>query len=149
MKWPNDVIVDRTHPALKLAGVLAETTERAVVIGIGVNVNMAPDAFPPELRSIATSMLMETARPVDRGLLLARILWEAEQLYDPEHPLEEGMSAYRKACSTLGKAVQVTFIAGNQLEGIAETIAGDGALCLRRPDGALLEVRAGDVVHLR
>jgi BirA family transcriptional regulator, biotin operon repressor / biotin---[acetyl-CoA-carboxylase] ligase len=149
VKWPNDVIVDRTHPPLKLAGVLAEATERAVVIGIGVNVNMAPDAFPPELRSIATSMLMETARPVDRGALLARVLWEAEQLYDSEHPVEEGMSAYRKACSTLGQAVQVTFISGNQLEGIAETIAGDGALCLRRPDGALLEIRAGDVVHLR
>ena len=72
-------------------------------------------------------MLMETGRPVDRGALLARVLYEAEQLYDPEHPLEEGMSAYRKACSTLGKTVQVTFIAGNQLEGIAETIAGDGA----------------------
>ena len=149
VKWPNDVIVDRTHPPLKLAGVLAEATERAVVIGIGVNVNMAPDAFPPELRPIATSILMETAQPVDRGALLARVLWEAEQLYDTAQSLEAGMSAYRVACSTLGKAVQITFISGNQLEGTAETIAGDGALCLRRSDGALLEIRAGDVVHLR
>jgi len=149
VKWPNDVIVDRTHPPLKLAGVLAEATERAVIIGIGVNVNMAPDAFPPELRATATSMLMETAQQVDRGALLARVLWEAEQLYDIAHPLDAGMSAYREACSTLGRAVQITFTSGKQLEGTAETIAGDGALCLRRSDGALLEIRAGDVVHLR
>jgi BirA family biotin operon repressor/biotin-[acetyl-CoA-carboxylase] ligase len=149
VKWPNDVIVDRTHPPLKLAGVLAEATERAVIIGIGVNVNMAVDSFPPDLRSLATSILIETGRPVDRGELLARLLWEAEQLYDTEQPPEAGMSAYREACSTLGKTVQITFINGNQLEGTAETIAGDGALCLRKLDGTLLEIRAGDVVHLR
>ena len=149
VKWPNDVIVDRTHPPLKLAGVLAEATEGTLVIGIGVNVNMTADVLPLDLRSIATSILMETGRSVDRSELLARILWETEQLYGTEQSLEEGMSAYRKACSTLGKTVQVKFIVGNQCEGLAETIAEDGALRLRIPDGTMLEIRAGDVVHLR
>ena len=150
LKWPNDVIVDRTHPPLKLAGVLAEATEGAVVIGIGVNVNMASDVLPPHLHGIATSILLETGRSVDRGELLARILGEAEALYDmADRPLDEKMLAYRKACSTMGKVVQVSLVGGKEFEGCAEAIASDGALCLRRSDGALLEIRAGDVVHLR
>jgi BirA family biotin operon repressor/biotin-[acetyl-CoA-carboxylase] ligase len=150
LKWPNDVIVDRTHPARKLAGVLAEATEGTVVIGIGVNVNMASDVLPPQLHGIATSILLETGRAVDRGELLARILGEAESLYDTaDRSLDEKMLAYRKACSTMGKMVQVSLAGGKEYEGRAEAIAGDGALSLRRPDGTLLEIRAGDVVHLR
>ena len=150
LKWPNDVMVDRTPAPLKLAGVLAEATEGAVVIGIGVNVNMASDVLPPQLRGIATSVLLETGRSVDRGELLARILGEAETLYDTaDRSLEEKMLAYRSACSTIGKVVRVSLVGGKEFEGSAEAIAGDGALCLRRPDGALLEIRAGDVVHLR
>jgi BirA family biotin operon repressor/biotin-[acetyl-CoA-carboxylase] ligase len=150
LKWPNDVIVDRIHPPLKLAGVLAEATAGTVVIGIGVNVNLASDGLPSQLRGIATSILMETGRSVDRGELLARILGEAETLYaGAGRSVEKEMSAYREACATVGKGVQVRLVGGKEYEGRAEAIASDGALCLRRPDGELLEIRAGDVVHLR
>jgi BirA family biotin operon repressor/biotin-[acetyl-CoA-carboxylase] ligase len=150
LKWPNDIIVDQTHPSLKLAGVLAEAADSQVVVGIGVNVNMVSDAMPLELRSIATSILMETGRWVDRVDLLAHILEEVEQIYETGHSsLDESMSAYRACCSTLGKPVQVKLVGGSVLEGLAEAIATDGALCLRRRDGSLLEIRAGDVVHLR
>ncbi|HEY3198432.1 MAG TPA: biotin--[acetyl-CoA-carboxylase] ligase [Nitrospirales bacterium] len=150
LKWPNDVIIDRSHAALKLAGVLAEASEGSVVIGIGVNVNMAAEVFPPELHGIATSILVETGRSVDRGELLARILGEVEALYDiTGRSLDENMSAYRKACSTIGKDVKVSIVGGQEFEGSAEAVASNGALCLRKSDGALLEIWAGDVVHLR
>jgi BirA family biotin operon repressor/biotin-[acetyl-CoA-carboxylase] ligase len=150
LKWPNDIIVDQAHPPLKLGGVLAEAAENQVIVGIGVNVNMVSDAMPLDLRSIATSILMETGRWVDRVDLLAQILAEAERIYDTDHSSwDESMSAYRDACSTLGKPVQVKLVGGSVLEGRAEAIATDGALCLRRPDGSLLEIRAGEVVHLR
>jgi BirA family transcriptional regulator, biotin operon repressor / biotin---[acetyl-CoA-carboxylase] ligase len=149
LKWPNDVIIERTPPARKLAGVLAEATDHAVVIGVGVNVNMAPDAFPSPLQPIATSILMETGHWMDRTELLAQILWETEQLCDPAVHSLKGMEGYRKACSTLGKAVQVTVTGGDDVEGFAAAIASDGALCVRKPDGSIIEIRAGDVVHLR
>jgi BirA family transcriptional regulator, biotin operon repressor / biotin---[acetyl-CoA-carboxylase] ligase len=70
IKWPNDVRVD----GRKIAGILVERATPhhrtdppgsagepacGVVIGIGLNVNLAPDAFPPELRSRATSLRIE------------------------------------------------------------------------------------------
>jgi BirA family biotin operon repressor/biotin-[acetyl-CoA-carboxylase] ligase len=150
LKWPNDVIIERTHPSRKLAGVLAEATDRAVVLGVGMNVNMPSEAFPSPLQPIATSILMEAGRWMDRAELLAQILWETEQLCDPApHSSNEGMTAYLKACSTLGKAVHVTLSEGGDIEGLAVAIAADGALCVQKPDSSIIEIRAGDVVHLR
>ena len=150
LKWPNDIIIDQTHPSRKLAGVLAEATDHAVIIGVGVNVNMASEAFTLPLQPIATSILIETGRGIDRSELLAEILWQIEQLCDPAiQSLNNNMDAYRKACSTLGKNVQVTLTEGSQIEGLATAIAPDGALCVRTADGSVVEIRAGDVVHLQ
>jgi BirA family biotin operon repressor/biotin-[acetyl-CoA-carboxylase] ligase len=54
VKWPNDVWVE----GRKLAGVLIEgrPEEDWAVIGVGLNVAVPADAFPPELREIATSL---------------------------------------------------------------------------------------------
>ncbi len=48
IKWPNDVWVD----GRKLAGVLIEAKPQDgwAVIGVGMNLTIAPDEFPPDLR---------------------------------------------------------------------------------------------------
>ena len=49
LKWPNDVLVDDR----KLAGLLAERVDDAVVIGFGVNVSMTTDELPvPDRKSV-------------------------------------------------------------------------------------------------
>ncbi|MEZ5155908.1 MAG: biotin--[acetyl-CoA-carboxylase] ligase [Solirubrobacterales bacterium] len=53
VKWPNDVWVDRR----KLAGVLIEARPPDwAVIGIGINLSIAPEEFPDDLRWPATSL---------------------------------------------------------------------------------------------
>jgi BirA family transcriptional regulator, biotin operon repressor / biotin---[acetyl-CoA-carboxylase] ligase len=54
IKWPNDVWVD----GRKLAGVLIEAKPQDgwAVIGVGLNLSMAPDEFPPDLRDTAVSL---------------------------------------------------------------------------------------------
>ena len=55
VKWPNDVWVEER----KVAGVLVEARpeEGWAVIGVGLNVAIPQDDFPPELRETATSLL--------------------------------------------------------------------------------------------
>ncbi|NIP49709.1 MAG: biotin--[acetyl-CoA-carboxylase] ligase, partial [Gammaproteobacteria bacterium] len=67
VKWPNDVLVN----GKKVAGLLNEMSSETeqvhyVVLGIGVNLNMREDQFPQELRYPATSLFLETGRPVSR-----------------------------------------------------------------------------------
>jgi BirA family biotin operon repressor/biotin-[acetyl-CoA-carboxylase] ligase len=75
LKWPNDLFLgDR-----KAAGILAEMASdpdrvRHVVIGVGINVNMGPDDFPPEISGRATSLRIRAGRAVPRAEVLARFL---------------------------------------------------------------------------
>lgn len=157
IKWPNDVLAYRDGRSRKLAGILAETagsrpgTHRAVVVGIGINVNMPIEAFPDDLQPIATSLLIETGRHIDRIPLLARLLLEMEQLYESllEQETDGLTTAYHELCDTLGRQVRIELVGGGHAEGTAEAIAEDGALRLRTNTGTILEIRAGDVVHLR
>jgi BirA family biotin operon repressor/biotin-[acetyl-CoA-carboxylase] ligase len=78
VKYPNDVLID----GRKVCGVLGEARDDVVVLGIGVNVNVAREDMPAETRLPATSLLLETGRRVDRSRLLARILAEVEKAYE-------------------------------------------------------------------
>jgi BirA family transcriptional regulator, biotin operon repressor / biotin---[acetyl-CoA-carboxylase] ligase len=78
LKFPNDVLLD----GRKVAGVLAEAREGRVVLGMGVNVNLAEDQLPQEVDRPATSLLVETGRELDRAELLVELLERLERGYD-------------------------------------------------------------------
>jgi len=78
IKFPNDVLIaDR-----KVAGILAESSEGRVVLGIGVNVNQMREQLPPAARMEPTSLRVELGEPVSRAQLLAAILLRLEHAYD-------------------------------------------------------------------
>jgi BirA family biotin operon repressor/biotin-[acetyl-CoA-carboxylase] ligase len=55
VKWPNDVmLLDKSGRGRKAVGILAEAEGGTVYIGIGINI--ARDAFPPELAGKASSI---------------------------------------------------------------------------------------------
>jgi BirA family biotin operon repressor/biotin-[acetyl-CoA-carboxylase] ligase len=78
IEFPNDVLVG----GRKVAGILAESSEGRVVLGIGVNVNQTEDELPEDARAEPTSLRLELGGPVDRALLLAEILVRLENAYD-------------------------------------------------------------------
>ena len=63
VKWPNDIWLD----GRKLAGILIEAKPQDgwAVIGIGLNLTIAPDEFPADLRQPAVSLFATT--PGSRG----------------------------------------------------------------------------------
>jgi BirA family biotin operon repressor/biotin-[acetyl-CoA-carboxylase] ligase len=78
IKFPNDVLI----AGRKIAGILAESSEGRVVLGIGVNVNQTREQLPPDAQTEPTSLRVELGAPVDRAQLLATILLRLEQAYD-------------------------------------------------------------------
>ena len=144
LKWPNDVLVgDR-----KVSGILVESEVRGssvdyAVIGIGVNVNFRVADFP-EIPPTATSLSDELEKEVSLVGLIRRLLVELEGLY---LTLAAGGSIYsewRDSLVTLGKEVRVESGGATQV-GIAQSVARDGSLLLRRPDGSLSRIVAGEV----
>jgi BirA family transcriptional regulator, biotin operon repressor / biotin---[acetyl-CoA-carboxylase] ligase len=78
IKPPNDLLVG----GRKLAGILAEAREDRVVLGIGINVNVATEDLPRNVDREPTSLLFELGSPVERAPLLAAILLALERRYD-------------------------------------------------------------------
>jgi BirA family biotin operon repressor/biotin-[acetyl-CoA-carboxylase] ligase len=152
VKWPNDILVgDR-----KLGGILCEssgvgTAHAVVVVGVGVNVNLREDELPDELRPIATSLMIEARQPFDRAALLATLLLELETRCDSFLAGRHGdiLEEYMLRCSTIGRRVRIELAHGEQMDGTAESIQADGSLRIIREDRTIVDVRTGDVVHLR
>jgi BirA family transcriptional regulator, biotin operon repressor / biotin---[acetyl-CoA-carboxylase] ligase len=78
IKFPNDVLVG----GRKVAGILAESSEGRVVLGIGVNANQTLQQLPVDARTEPTSLRLELGEPVSRAALLAAILLQLERAYE-------------------------------------------------------------------
>jgi BirA family transcriptional regulator, biotin operon repressor / biotin---[acetyl-CoA-carboxylase] ligase len=78
VKEPNDVLI----AGKKVAGILGEAREGYVVLGIGINVNVAAGELPDRPEIPATSLLEETGGRIDRARLLAKVLHRLELHYD-------------------------------------------------------------------
>lgn len=78
IKFPNDVLIG----GRKVAGILAESSEGRVVLGVGINVNQTLEQLPLETRTEPTSLRLELGAPVDRAQLLAATLSRLERAYD-------------------------------------------------------------------
>ena len=78
IKFPNDLLI----AGRKVAGILAESSEGRVVLGIGVNTNQTREQLPAEAQTEPTSLRLELGEPVNRVQLLAAILLQLERAYD-------------------------------------------------------------------
>ena len=151
LKWPNDLVVG----SRKVGGILAETQlegsrARAVVVGLGLNVNWEGRLEGSELAGSAVALDDLAGHEVDRGRLLVALLTTLEDRYralaDRAGQLAQA-AEYRRRCTSVGRAVRVE-LADETFAGTVADVDDEGHLlvdvgmCLRT-------VTAGDLVHLR
>jgi BirA family biotin operon repressor/biotin-[acetyl-CoA-carboxylase] ligase len=134
VKWPNDVLVD----GRKVAGILVEgrPQERWAVVGIGLNVAVRADEFPPELRESAGTMGLgpEAIEPTLERLLEALERWITAS---PQAVLE----AFRGIDALRGRPVWWAAAHGR-----AAGVDGEGRLVVETDQGRVT-LEAGEV-HL-
>jgi BirA family transcriptional regulator, biotin operon repressor / biotin---[acetyl-CoA-carboxylase] ligase len=146
LRWPNDLLFGRK----KFCGILTElnaevTRVRHAVVGIGINVHQSQ--FPAELRSIATSLFLETSRNWPRQELLLALLQSLDRelaaLADPRSAAQSIRFRLEQRSSWIrNKRVRVE--EGDGFTGITEGLDPRGFLQVRTPDG-LRTVLSGGV----
>lgn len=147
LKWPNDLLAP---DGAKLAGILAESTGSAVVVGVGLNVSTRREELP----DTGTSLALEAGAPVDRAAVLVGLLGALERRYLRwaavlGDPVSSGLAQdYLTWCGTVGTTVTVALPDGSTLDGVAEAVDWDGRLVVRT-DAGVVELASGDVRHVR
>ena len=136
IKWPNDVMLRRT----KVAGILAEARESAVVVGIGVNVNQTREQLPNRGGSLRTATGLEW----DRDAVLDAVLGTLGTRY--EQWRVGGLDAVYDGLGSRdflrGRSVTV-----DDTSGTAELIDRDGRLRIAVGHGKSVTVESGEVTY--
>lgn len=147
IKWPNDILLN----GKKVTGILTELQAdpdliKAIILGIGINVNQNETDFPAELENIATSLKMALGESVNRAQLIAKILGHLEtytNLYEthgfgPIKLLWEGYS------NTTGRRIRAVML-HEVIEGTALGISDQGMLELKLDDGTIRGIYSADI----
>jgi BirA family biotin operon repressor/biotin-[acetyl-CoA-carboxylase] ligase len=151
LKWPNDVQIQ----GRKVCGILTEARMEkgsigALVVGIGVNVNIRRDRFAPAHRQSATSLKEEAGQTQNRQDVAFALCRHFEKWYGLY--LGQGFATVREAwlarSGMVGKSVRILFREELQ-EGRVAGIDRDGALLLTDAAGTLTRITAGDATILK
>jgi BirA family biotin operon repressor/biotin-[acetyl-CoA-carboxylase] ligase len=141
IKWPNDIFCK----GKKLGGILAESKNDAVAVGLGLNVNESAGDFPAEIAGCAVSMRITARKQFDRGLVLCRILEAFEKLHEKFQ--KGGFASFRETVQHellyIGRRVIIE-TGGRSFEGNMIGITNEGYLCLD-VDGAERVFATGDL----
>lgn len=135
LKWPNDVMM----LGKKLAGILLERGGDRVAVGFGVNLASAPTVPDRQGASLEGKVTPQAFAPLLAGSFARLIgLWRQSE------PASIARAWLARA-HPVGTELRVHANADETISGRFDGIEPDGALRLRREDGLLDIVRAGDV----
>jgi BirA family biotin operon repressor/biotin-[acetyl-CoA-carboxylase] ligase len=138
LKWPNDVVVG----AAKLAGILLEREGEAVLVGIGVNLALAP-----QLPDRETVSLADLGRLPDRDAFAAALarLFDLEIERWRNFGMGPIVQRWLAAAHPLGTPLRVGEPGDMPLTGTFAGLTEGGALQLHLADGSTTTIHAGEV----
>ena len=138
LKWPNDLLVG----GAKLSGILLEGAPGGVVVGIGVNLAVAP-----ELPDRATTALARIGTCPDRDAFARDLAGVLDQEVERWRTfgLEPLIRRWTAAAHPLGTPLRAGDGASPSVEGTFAGLARDGALQLRLADGTMRVIHAGEI----
>ena len=150
VKWPNDIMYEQK----KVGGILTEfeaveNENFYLIVGIGLNTNMAIERLSTPLQKTATSLYEITQKNFDRLNLLYTLCKYLGETYDEfkETGLRKFKNVWLRLCPYIGKKIKI--VSGNtSFEGIAYSIGEDGAFILKFENGNLQSFYSGEITLL-
>ncbi|MBA3993768.1 MAG: biotin--[acetyl-CoA-carboxylase] ligase [Cyanobacteria bacterium DS2.3.42] len=154
LKWVNDIIYDRRKvggilaemPAMANGNAAAKQLPQAVIVGIGINVNLKQEDIPEELTQKIDSLSRIKDSDVDPNAIAAAITSAFEDtsaLLGPSTS-QQLTNRWRDLSITIGQMI-VTENSERKLEGKAVDITDSGALIVELADGSRITLHAGEI----
>lgn len=142
LKWVNDIVYD----GRKLGGILIEAPPKAVIVGIGLNLDFSSQVLDPELSTRLCWLDQLAGKKIDANKLITSLLMQMERQYQivMDANTSDLISHWKSFNVTLGKSVRA--ISGNkELQGIALDLDESGALLVQDAFGQIHTLHSGEV----
>ncbi|MGH4118547.1 biotin--[acetyl-CoA-carboxylase] ligase [Clostridium sp.] len=148
IKWPNDIVLS----SKKVCGILTEMSGEIdhinyLVMGIGINVNLKEEDIPVDLKNVATSLLIESGKRIDRKILLANVLNNFEELYGDfvlSGNIKETIEICRENSILIGSEIKL-INRGQVTIAKAINISDSGELVIENNKGNIENIVSGEV----
>lgn len=139
LKWPNDLLLD----GAKLGGILLEMASGTVIVGIGVNLRLAPAVVGRAVASVAAY-----GTQISRDEFAAKLAasFETELRRWRSAGLAPMLRRWQSAAHPKGTRLTVVPPGEEAIEGAFAGLAEDGNLLLHLDDGSVRTIHAGDVL---
>jgi BirA family transcriptional regulator, biotin operon repressor / biotin---[acetyl-CoA-carboxylase] ligase len=140
LRWPNDVLINER----KVAGILAQLVDQCVVAGIGINVNQT--SFPPDLRTPATSLRIESAGEIQRRDRIVIDLIESVDAFSAMLAVQGSECIIRAFMSASSYALnRRVLVEEDGRRGVTAGLDENGFLLVRFENGRMERIAAGGV----
>ncbi len=138
LKWPNDLLVE----GAKLSGILLEGVTGGVVVGIGVNLAVAPEL--PDRRTVSLDQLGKSPSRDEFTATLAQALDLQVERWRT-YGLDYVIRCWDAAAHPIGTMLRSGDAGEGAVEGAFAGLAPDGSLQLRLADGSVRAIHAGEI----
>jgi BirA family biotin operon repressor/biotin-[acetyl-CoA-carboxylase] ligase len=146
LKWPNDVLVNER----KICGILVESEIynrqlNYLVVGIGINLNHTLQEFPPEIRSLATSLRLESNHVYNPKVFLENMVCTLNDKlnFDFKNKLTEVVEDYQKMMAYLDQPAEIR-LSSELIKGKIKGLDASGQLILQQGEDLRL-ISSGDL----
>lgn len=139
LKWPNDLLLE----GAKLAGILLEVVAGTVIVGIGVNLQVAPS-----IEGRATTSLSAHGVDVSRDEFAVKLaaVFDRELQRWRSAGLAPLLRRWQSAAHPRGTRLTVLPLGEKAVEGEFAGLTDNGHLLLGLDDGTVRTIHAGDVL---
>ncbi len=148
IKWPNDILIEKK----KICGILTEGIGEydqldAVLIGIGIDVNMSENKLPDDVQNVATTIKEEVNTKINRAEIIRVFFKVFEELYEKyqDGEFKYIVSEWRRLSATTGNRVKV-YTNGRSIYADAVGIDNEGFLIVETDEGELEKITSGRVL---
>ena len=141
LKWPNDLLLG----GAKLAGILLERQDNAVVAGFGVNLAHHPERLDRPVTHLGLHAPAPAPLAFAEALAETFACWVARWRAEDLKPVRSRWLARAHPVDT---PLAAALPGGGRAEGLFDGLDEDGALRLRLADGTRRVIHAGDVFLL-
>lgn len=145
IKWPNDLLVN----GKKISGILLETFNEYMVIGIGLNINMSQEELN-EVSQAATSMALETSKQYDVQKIIQKLI---NCFID--HYQKASLTDFTSVINSWHKKVQWMILqpvsvqtASGKIAGTLTALKENGSVIVQIPCGKNIAIQSIDTIEL-